>query len=466
MKTMNLQQLGSVVGGVPNGKNVSFEAISTDTRTVNSGDLFVALQGENFDANQFVKQAADKGSIAALIDSDTDVAIPYVKVEDTLTALTDLARNEREKTDIPVVAITGSNGKTSVKELLASILRQSMPVLATEGNFNNQIGVPLTLLKLTAEHQVAVIEMGASKAGDIRHLCGIAKPTVAVLNNVAAAHIEGFGDIEGVAAAKGEIITGLIEGGTVVLNRDEPWFNQWAELAANKTVVSFGLSSAADVWADMSSANTGLVDSKFATSFTMNYQGDRYDVRLNLIGEHNIVNALAASAAAFSLGVLPSQILDGIAALEPVKGRMQPLQGVAGSVVINDCYNANPKSFDAALASLADVTKPVWLVLGDFAELGADSGVIHQQIGKQIAGSYVQRVFAVGDDMQVAVSAFNEAADGSQRTATHYEDKACMAEKLAAELTSDVVVLVKGSRSQGLESVIEKITVTENAPCY
>jgi len=465
MQTMNLHQLAGVVSGVPNGRNVSFDTVSTDTRTISRGDLFIALQGKNFDANKFVKQAGDKGSVAALMDADTDVDIPYVKVEDTLTALTDLARNEREKADIPVVAITGSNGKTSVKELLASILRQSMPTLATEGNFNNQIGVPLTLLKLTAEHQVAVIEMGASKPGDIRHLCSIAKPTVAVLNNVAAAHIEGFGDIEGVAAAKGEIITGLIEDGTVVLNRDEPWFNQWVELAANKTVVSFGLSSTADVWVDMSSANTGLVDGKFITNFIMNYQGDRYDVRLNLVGEHNIVNALAASAAAFKLGVLPSQILAGIAALKPVKGRMQPLQGVTGSVVINDCYNANPKSFDAALASLSDVNKPVWLVLGDFAELGPDSEKIHQQIGKQIAGSYVQRVFAVGGDMQVAVGAFNKAVDSNQRVATHYADKASMAEKLAAELSSDVVVLVKGSRSQGLESVIEKITVTENAPC-
>lgn len=464
MNSMDLRQLAQTVDGVSIGRNVSFDSVSTDTRTTKAGDLFVALQGENFDANEFIEQAQQQGSVAALVSADTSVDIPRVKVADTLDALTALASNERANRDMPVIGITGSNGKTSVKELLASILNQSMNVLATEGNLNNHIGVPLTLLKLSDAHQVAVIEMGASKPGDIQHLCGIAKPTVTILNNVGAAHLEGFGDLNGVAKTKGEIVAGLSQNGTAVLNREEPWFDQWVALAGNRSVISFGLSDVADVWVDMSAAKTGLIGEAFATSFVMNYQQESLAVQLSLVGEHNILNALAASAAALSLGVSLTDVVSGIELMSPVKGRMQPLKGLAGSVVVNDCYNANPKSFEAAMASLATTEKPLWLVLGDFAELGADSDRIHQQIGEELSGSNVQQFFAVGDGMLNAVNAFNQSVQ-SDVTARHFSDKHALADTLMNELTAGVVVLVKGSRSQGLESVIEKITVMENRAC-
>ncbi|PHS71815.1 MAG: UDP-N-acetylmuramoyl-tripeptide--D-alanyl-D-alanine ligase [Cycloclasticus sp.] len=465
MRIMSLQQLAAVTNGTVHGADVTFNAISSDTRTLEVGELFVALQGENFDANKFAEQAKNKGAVAALLSADSSVDMPYIKVADTLKALTQLATAEREKTTIPVIGITGSNGKTSVKEMLVSILSPHMKVLATQGNLNNQIGVPLTLLKLTKEHQVAVIEMGASQQGDIRHLCGIAKPTVAILNNIAAAHLAGFGDLEGVASAKSEIISGLNDAGTAVLNREEPWFEQWVALAAGKKVTSFGWSNTADVWADIASVKTGLTDGVFSTSFVLNYQQQSAAIRLNLVGQHNVLNALAASAAAISLAVSLEQVQQGLAVLKPVSGRLQPFRGLAGSVVVNDCYNANPKSFEAAMDSLAQVNIPVWLVLGDFAELGVNSQQIHQQIGEALVESNVQRVFAVGDNMQCLVNAFNQALSGAQRSAEHFPSKRSMVARLVAEMRSDTVVLVKGSRSQGLESVIQEITLQEGHSC-
>jgi len=465
MQAMSLQQLAASVNGHLVGENVSFSAISTDTRSIKKGDLFVALQGENFNANDFVQRASEQGAIAAVVSEDMVVNLPYVKVDDTLQALTQMAKEQREALDIPLVAITGSNGKTSVKEMLASILGLSRNVLATEGNLNNQIGVPLTLLKLTQEHEVAVIEMGASQSGDIAHLCGIALPTVAILNNIGAAHLEGFGDIQGVARAKGEIISGLAESGTAVLNREEPWLDQWLELLGERKLISFGWSKEADVWADINSVKSGMLNGRFTTNFVLNYQQEQIEVQLNLMGEHNVLNALAAASAAISLDEPLSNIKEGLSQLMAVKGRMQALQGVAGSVIINDCYNANPKSFEAAMACLQKIQQPVWLVLGDFAELGADSEQIHRQIGLQVLQSEVQRFYAVGQQMKEAANAFNAESASANRQAMHFATKEALADHLEGELKSGVVVLVKGSRSQALEKVVEKITITEAVAC-
>ncbi|OUR83183.1 UDP-N-acetylmuramoyl-tripeptide--D-alanyl-D-alanine ligase [Cycloclasticus sp. 46_120_T64] len=465
MNTMNLRVLADIVGGELKGADLSVSVISSDTRSIQSGDLFVALPGENFNANDFAKQAAAKGAVAALLSADRELDIPYVKVANTLDALTALAADQRAKANIPLVGITGSNGKTSVKELLASILAQSKKVLATAGNLNNQIGVPLTLLKLKPEHEVAVIEMGASQSGDIKHLCAIAKPTVAILNNVAAAHLAGFGSLDGVAQAKAEIISGLSSDGTAILNKEEPWFEQWLKLLAERQVLSFGCSSEADVWADFDSMETGLSDGRFVTTFTLNYQQQAVLIRLRLIGQHNVMNALAAAAAAISLGLSLQQIQRGLEALNAVNGRMQVLKGIGGSVLVNDCYNANPRSFEAAMDCMTHIDKPLWLVLGDFAELGADSEQIHRKIGVDIANSGVRRFFAVGEEMLVAVNAFNQQLSSSSRRAQHFMNKQQMADVLQQELGSEVLVLVKGSRSQGLETVVEKLTYAEGAIC-
>jgi len=368
--------------------------------------------------------------------------------------------------DIPFVAITGSNGKTSVKEMLASILAQSKNVLATEGNLNNQIGVPLTLLKLTSDHGVAVIEMGASHKGDIAELCDIAKPTVAILNNVAAAHIEGFGSLQGVADTKGEIISGLSRDGTAILNKDEPWFEQWQNLLEGRKLISFGSSSKADVWADLDAVAMEVSDSEFVTRFTLNYQQQSIAIDLNLLGKHNVLNALAAASGAISLGVPLQEIAKGLVALLPVKGRMQPLKGRRGSLIINDCYNANPKSFDAAMLSVANIESPVYLVLGDFAELGQDSTQIHEGLGNDIFDSCVQGLYAVGEKMKLAVDRFNSLSNSTVRYAKHFSSKQGLVDYLGNKLSVGDVVLVKGSRSQGLESVVEKLTMKEGVTCY
>ncbi|MEO1888715.1 MAG: UDP-N-acetylmuramoyl-tripeptide--D-alanyl-D-alanine ligase [Cycloclasticus sp.] len=462
---MSLQQLADIVHGQHIGADACFDAISTDTRSLKKGELFVALQGENFDANDFVAQAKSKGAIAALISRDVAVDMPYVKVNDTLSALTALAKQQRKFAGIPVVAITGSNGKTSVKEMLASILNRSHTVLATAGNLNNQIGVPLTLLKLNEHHDIAVIEMGASRQGDIAELCEIAEPTVVILNNVGAAHLEGFGDIEGVATAKGEIVSGLSRNGTAVLNKEEPWFDQWLELLDGRRLMSFGASNQADIWANLNDVTTGLVDGQFTTRFTLHYPQQCIDINLRLMGKHNVSNALAAAAAAISLDVSMGDIHDGLAALKPVHGRMQPLISIVGGVVINDCYNANPKSFDAAMSCLADINQPVCLVLGDFAELGNDSEQIHQQLGQRIFNSDVRHFYAVGNEMKFAVNEFNRLSTSTGTKARHFDSKQALLNHLLGELNTDMVVLVKGSRSQGLESIVENITIKEGGEC-
>ncbi len=465
MRVMSLQQLAASVKGRHVGANVSFDAISTDTRTIQKGDLFVALQGENFDANNFVEQAQAKGAVAALVSEDVVVNMPYVKVNDTLSALSTLAKQQRELAGIPLVAITGSNGKTSVKEMLASILKQSHNVLATTGNLNNQIGVPLTLLKLNERHEIAVIEMGASQQGDIAELCDIASPTVAILNNVGAAHLAGFGDIRGVATAKGEIISGLSDNGIAVLNRDEPWLEQWLEMLGDRKFISFGSTDQADVWSDLNEVTTGLLDGRFTTRFALCYQQQRRDISLRLMGKHNVLNALAAAAAAISLNVSMADIREGLAALNPVKGRMQPLTSIAGGVVINDCYNANPKSFDAAMACLEEISLPVYLVLGDFAELGDNSEQVHRQLGERIFNSDVQGFYAVGNNMKCAVNEFNHLSTSTKRDARHFNNKQDLSDYLQKKLMAETVMLVKGSRSQGLESIVEKITIKGNGKC-
>ncbi len=465
MQVMSLHQLAGIVNGQYIGDNVRFNAVSTDTRSLQKGDLFVALKGENFDANSFVEQAEKAGAIAAVVSEDVATHIPYVKVDDTLVALTALAIHQRDEINIPFVGVTGSNGKTSVKEMLANILAQSKNVLATEGNLNNQIGVPLTLLKLTDAHDVAVIEMGASKKGDIAELCDIAKPTVAILNNVAAAHIEGFGSLKGVADTKSEIISGLSASGTAILNKDEPWFEQWLGLLKGRTLISFGSSNKADVWADFNAVTVAILDHEFVTSFRLNYQQESICVRLNLLGKHNVLNALAAASAAISLGVRLQEIADGLAKLMPVKGRMQPLKGKKGSLIINDCYNANPKSFKAAMSSLENIDRPIYVVLGDFAEFGVESEKVHQQLGIDVFNSDIQGLYAVGEKMKFAVDKFNELSNSTVRYAKYFVSKKEMTDYLMNELTADDVALVKGSRSQGLEVVVEQITIKEDVVC-
>ena len=464
MGAMDLRQLAHVVNGSLKGENVSFSNICTDTRSLQKGDLFFVLKGDSYDANDFIENAKASGAVAAVVSKDSDV-LPTVLVDDTTAALGKLAQAVRMKADAPVVAITGSNGKTSVKEMLLAILKQSFNVLATEGNLNNHIGVPLTLLRLTKEHQVAIIEMGASHAGEIAYLCELAKPNFSVINNIGEAHLEGFGSVEGIANAKAEIVEGLSANGVAILNQEDAWYETCLEKAVDRSVLSFGWSDNASVWSEQSNVRSQLIGGRFEISFTLHYQQQFVDVQLNLLGDHNVLNALAAASLAIALGVSLPDIATGLAKVEPVAGRMQPLVGVNDSLIVNDCYNASPTSFKAALSCVVGLDKPVWLVLGDFAELGKSAAEIHQQLAGLIANEKVERVFAVGEYMKLTVEALNSREEGKRVVAEHFTSKAALSGAVKRDLEIDCVVLVKGSRSQGLEDVVGQLVKQEETPC-
>ena len=465
---MSLQQLGQLVGGQCTGADVHFDAVTTDSRNVQPGQLFVALSGERFDAHDFVDQAREQGAVAALVSRPVNSVIPQIVVPDTLQALSDMAAEVRRQSNIPFVAITGSNGKTSVKEILASILSVDVPVLVTQGNLNNHIGVPLTLLRLQPEHRYAVIEMGANHAGEIAGYCDITHPTVSLVNNVGSAHLEGFGSLDGVASAKGEIIAGLAADGVAVLNRDDAYYAQFKRLAGQRQCISFGFHAEAGVRADLNSIQTQLDSSGFHCCFDLTLAGKTHPVNFALPGQHNVSNALAAAAVAVALGVSTEQIVEGLARVQPVAGRMQVLAGVQGSRLIHDAYNANPRSLQAALLVLAQLPSEPWLVLADFAELGSDSDAIHTQIGRDIYHAGIRCLLATGSQMQLAVAAYQQAAAeaGNQNVITiHFADKAGLIEHLRQHLHADQVVLIKGSRSQQMERVVEALTQQEGGPC-
>lgn len=464
MHLMSLEALADIVGGAlscgKNERSLGFDAVSTDTRTIKKGELFIALKGEHFIADDFVDQAQQKGALAAIVASDINTTLPTIKVVDVQEALAKLASSQRQKSAVPIAAITGSNGKTTVKEMLASILAESKPTLATQGNFNNHIGVPLTLLRLNETHQVAVVEMGASAAGDIEYLCEIAKPDVAVINNVAAAHIAGFGSLDGVASAKSEIISGLVKDGIAVLNADEPWFDEWVSLAGNRKVISFGLSDKAEVRLDQASIISRFSQGKFQMQFELLHKGRSIAISLNLMGQHNSLNAAAAYAVALALGVDEKQIVQGLANMQAVNGRLQALPGINQATIINDSYNANPSSLEAALKAVDELKQPVWLVLGDFEELGSDAIHIHKVLGELIAKYNVQKFFAVGEKMAYAVSAFEEKIAENTRKASCYDSKEMLLEGVKNALakgSAETVILIKGSRSHKMEEIVEQL---------
>ncbi|MGK2915234.1 MAG: UDP-N-acetylmuramoyl-tripeptide--D-alanyl-D-alanine ligase, partial [Porticoccaceae bacterium] len=431
-----------------------FRSVSTDTRSLQAGDLFVALRGERFDAHRFLASAARQACGLVVERPDKNLVIPQWVVPDTTLALGQLAALARDQFTGTLVAITGSSGKTGVKNMVAAILRHSGPVLATRGNLNNHIGVPLTLFELAAEHRFAVIEMGASGPGEIAYLCRIARPSVAMINNVLPAHVEGFGSIAGVAAAKGEIYRGLSAAGVAVLNLDEPWGAEWRQNLPCVNTLTF---SAAGRTADFTARDV-VLDSEGRASFTLSTPQGEISVQLRVAGRHNLGNALAAAACAAAAGAGLGHIAAGLAAVTPAAGRMEFKHGRGGSRIIDDSYNANPGSVKAAIDSLAGFAGRRLLVLGDMAELGILAKSLHREIGRHAAEQKIDQLWAVGPLSACAVDTF-----GVQ--GRHFADKrslttalvSLLAEKDGAEA---VTVLVKGSRSAGMEDIVNAITTT------
>jgi len=445
---MLLSEITKEVTGNLLGRDLAVSAVSIDTRTLAKADLYIAIKGANFDGHRFIDKAELAGASAVLVEHKCDTELPQIVVEDAHLALAELAGAWKNQAQVKTVAVTGSNGKTTVKEMIATILNVNASVWFTQGNFNNDIGVPLTLLKLQQEHEFAVIEMGANHSGEIAYSSCYAQADVAVITNVGAAHIEGFGSLEGVAKAKGEIISGLSSHGVAILNRDDEFYDLWTEIADNRKIISFGVHESADVRAK--EIKPKVENGEFASQFVLSTVAGEVVIKLGLAGHHNVINALAAAASCLALGIELQQIKQGLERIQPVVGRLQPLVGKKGNLIIDDTYNANPSSVKAALDVLMQCEGEPWFVMGALAELGIDSVKEHQQLGELIKSKNVAQLLTIGSDAESTSHSFG-------RGATFFDSQAELIAYLETELKGDEAVLIKGSRSQKMERVVEAI---------
>lgn len=438
------------------GDDVAFHRVSSDSRNMPNDALFVAIPGERFDGHDYLQQAVDAGAVAALVNRHVDVAIPQVVVEDVLYAFGELATAWRQKSSARVIALTGSNGKTTVKEMLAAILARKGSVLATIGNLNNDIGVPLTLTRLQDE-QYAVIEMGANHASEIRYLTRLTRPDVALLNNAGRAHLEGFGSLEGVARAKAEIIEGLASDGVFVCHGDSEWLTMWRALAGARPVVTFGTGIDCDVRLLEDSIAYRWDDEGFRQQFDCIVEGRKQSVGIALAGRHNCLNAVAAIAVADQVDVDAEAACAALAGLEPVKGRLQPIQ-TDRFRLLDDTYNANPDSVTAAIQLLSELPGRAVLVLGDLGELGPDSDALHASLGDIAREGGVDRLFTLGAASAHAARHFGS---GGYVASTFEELMA----QLDAQLETGDTVLIKGSRSAHMERVVNALVNEERVSC-
>jgi UDP-N-acetylmuramoyl-tripeptide--D-alanyl-D-alanine ligase len=444
----SLRHFEAAMRGTLHGADAEFGAVSTDSRTIARGELFVALQGPNFDGHRFVAAAAERGAAGAVVARLVDAPIPQILVADTLQALQEAARVWRDTFEIPVVAVAGSNGKTTTKELIAQILAGQGPCHATRGNLNNHIGVPLTLLALDATHATAVIEVGANHPGEVAALMPLVRPTVGIVTNAGAEHLEGFGDLDGVARAEGETFAGLEPGATAVINGDDVYAALWRGMNRASRAVTFGLGAGLDVRAEGLRAR--IADGAFVQEFDLVAPAGRVPVRLGLAGRHNVLNALGAAAAAAAAGATPEQIAAGLARAKAVKGRLQLKSAANGAWLIDDSYNANPSSLRAGIDVLASLDGEKWLVLGDMGELGHHALDAHVDAGRYARDAGVTRLYAVGTLTPHAVEAFG-------RDAEWFPDVAALSAHVRPRLAPGVAVLVKGSRSNRLERVVDAL---------
>ena len=449
LKALKLSELTDALNGRLLMADATFDGVSIDSRAIKPGQLFIALTGPRFDGHDYLNDVANLGAAGALVEREVaDCALPQLLVKDARQALGQLGAMNRAAFTHPVAAITGSSGKTTVKEMLASILRTRGSVLATRGNLNNDLGVPLTLLELAPEHTAAVIELGASRLGEIAYTVAMTKPHVAVLNNAGTAHVGEFGGPEKIVEAKGEIIEGLEADGIAVLNLDDKAFAIWKARAAGRQVLTFALSN---VSADFYASDLDR-DARGCPAFILHSPEGEERVQLNLLGTHNVANALASAAAAHALGVSLSGIVAGLGAVQPVKGRTVAQLASNGMRVIDDTYNANPTSMCAAVDILAGFSGRTVLVLGDIGELGEWAEQGHRDVGEYARGK-VCALYAVGPLMAHAVNAFGEQA-------WHFSTQAELIKALEAEQDTNTTILIKGSRSAAMENIVAALCGT------
>ena len=423
-----------------NGVDCRIGHIITDSRKVHYGVLFAALKGAKSDGHDFAGSAMEFGATALLLERQLPNDLPQLVVPDVIKALGVLAGFLRRTVDPVVVGITGSNGKTTVKEMVAEIVRRKGKVLPTLGNFNNELGVPLSLFELEAGHEFAVIELGATRAGDIDYLAEIVAPDIAVITNIGPAHLQGFGDEQGVARAKGEIYSSLPRDGWAVMNGDQQWLPMWREISTADKELTFGFGEHNDVQLELA-GDTGLVSTP---------QG-RFELNLALPGPHNLMNAAAATAVGLALDIALDDIRQALEMVKPVPGRLSRMRTDGGWTVIDDTYNANPASLYSALQVLSRMQGTAWLVLGDMKELGENSRKLHVEVGDSARALGVSRLFATGEMCVHTVEAFGQGA-------THYPDRESLISDLVSALQPGINCLVKGSRSMGMEKVVEAIS--------
>ena len=447
---LKLEEIAEITNGeihcAVSPNEVIASGVSTDTRSIDTGNLFVALIGDTFDAHEVVEAGNADAAAALLVQRKVNSSVPQIVVASTYEALQQLAAAWRKRFGLPVIGVTGSNGKTSVKELIKQILSTQGEVLATLGNLNNHIGVPLTLLNLKQEHRFAVIEMGANHAGEIAALAKLAEPNVGVVTNIGPAHLEGFGSIEGVAHAKAEMYQNLSVNGVAVVNADEHYLEILQKEVGDRMQISFGMEKPADV----SGKQIASDQIEIATPV------GEIRVKPQASGMHALLNTLAATCVGLALGLDLEDIKTGIESTQAVPGRLVRVDGLGGATVLDDSYNANPASLAAALDVQAQEPGEHWLVLGDMGELGDESIFMHQKAGEIAKEFGVTRLFAYGDLTKHSVEKFGAGA-------THFSSHSGLVKKLQDELTAGTCVLVKGSRAMQLEKVVAGIRANTSA---
>jgi UDP-N-acetylmuramoyl-tripeptide--D-alanyl-D-alanine ligase len=451
---MDLHDAAVAMSGTLVGENTNFASVSTDSRAVTAGQLFIALRGESFDGHAFISSAMEQGAVAAVVDTkftanQSDYGLPLIVVADTRLALGQLAASWRARFSIPVIAVTGSNGKTTSKEMIASILRaafdnQSDVVLVTQGNLNNDIGLPLTLLKLNSRHRAAVIEMGMNHPGEIAYLAGIARPNVALVTNAQRAHLAGMGSLETIASEKGSVFMGLSKQGVAVINVDDQWAGLWRGQSSGHQVMSFSFERTADV-------NGVCVVRGLENHLTISTSEQQVEVVLALPGVHNARNALGAATATLAAGVTLNAVRDGLNNFRGIKGRLQQRQGLNGATLLDDSYNANPDSVRAGIDVLAATVGKKVLVIGDMGEIGEMTGQFHDEVGGYAKSQGVDVLYGFGESSALTVHNFGA---GGQ----HFKKIEDLIEMLSSALTPQTTVLIKGSRFMRMERVVEALT--------
>ncbi|GAA5099987.1 UDP-N-acetylmuramoyl-tripeptide--D-alanyl-D-alanine ligase [Wohlfahrtiimonas larvae] len=440
---MKLSDAAKILNGELRGEDAIFYGASTDTRSIQAGQLFFAWKGDKHDAHNFLDSIEAQGAIGAIVERYTpSVNISQIIVKDSQKALGVLAKEWKKHWKGTAIALTGSNGKTTLKEMIASILREKGQTLATEGNYNNHVGCPLTVLKLTDQYEYAVIEMGANHFEEIRYLTKIVQPNVAIVNNAGPCHLEGFGNIEGVAKAKGEIFEGLGKDGIAIINADDDYAQYWLSINTDHKIMTFGIRNDADVMAKNIQKQ----------SFELVIHGESIHVNLSLVGIHNILNACAAAAATYSVGATLEEIQQGLENLHCVKGRLEKIQLSPNHILINDAYNGNPASLKAGIDALEGIADHTWLVLGDMRELGDFAIELHAECGQYAKSKGFDQLLALGELSKKSAEAFGE---GGHHFANHDDIIATLRDNLKAIQNESVAILVKGSNSMKMFVVAE-----------